>query len=86
MNVSLNKHVRNKLSRRIRELRSSYRINLAECSRVTGLSIGTISRIEDNKTYYNPSLGVLVKLAEAYNVSVSELLDGVHEAKKLEGK
>lgn len=72
--------IRNRLSKRVKELRFESRMSLTECYYASGkkVSQATISRIEENKTEYNPTLGSLVEIAELFHISVAELLDGVH--------
>jgi transcriptional regulator with XRE-family HTH domain len=61
-----------KLGARLRELRVSKGLSLAGVSELSGLAIGTLSRIENNKMA--PTFGVVIKLVEALGVSWSEVM------------
>ena len=64
-----------KLGLTIRDLRKTRELTLVELSEQTGLSAGLLSKIENFRTI--PSLPVLLKIAEALQVSPSELLAGI---------
>ena len=68
------------LGERIRQLRKKMRWKQGTLSEVTGLSIPYISDIE--RDVVNPSLKVLKRIAEAFDLHISSLLevvDGMHE-------
>jgi transcriptional regulator with XRE-family HTH domain len=61
------------LSQRISSLRRAQRLSLDALAARTGLSKGTVVAIEHGKA--NPSIGSLCRLAAAFSVSVTDLLD-----------
>jgi transcriptional regulator with XRE-family HTH domain len=61
-----------KLSEKIVQLRKEKRWTLVDLSKVIGISPNNINRYENEKT--QPSLEVIKKLAEAFNVSTDYLL------------
>ena len=61
-----------KLAERFRELRKERRWRLKDVAEVTGLSIPYLSDLERGRT--NPSLDTLRTLAEAYGLSVHDLM------------
>lgn len=62
------------LGTRVRGLRQSRNLSIAELGIAAGVSVGMISQIERNQA--NPSLKVLEKLRLALGVSLSQLLEG----------
>lgn len=62
---------------RVRQLRQQNKMTLENVAEVTGISASYLYRIEHGEKL--PSLSVIYKLAEAYQVSSEELL-GIHEA------
>ena len=70
-----------KLGALIKSLRKKQKLTLAALSKMTGLTAGLLSRIENFRTV--PSLPVLLKIADALEVSPSELLAGIGEKSSL---
>lgn len=64
-----------KLEERIRELRSHYNLTLKDLAGLTGLSVSYLSDIERGRT--TPSLSTLEALANAFQLSIVDLLSGV---------
>ncbi len=60
---------------RIRTLRAERQLTLDELADKSGLSKGLLSKLENN-TDANPSLDTLHKLADAFDVTVGDLLEG----------
>ncbi|MEU5398025.1 helix-turn-helix transcriptional regulator [Streptomyces sp. NPDC005963] len=56
---------------RLRAVREQRRATLTDVSRMTGISLSTLSRIETGRR--KPTLEVLLQLARAYDVSLDEL-------------
>jgi transcriptional regulator with XRE-family HTH domain len=68
---------------RIRTLRAERQMTLDDLAKKSGLSKGLLSKLE-NLTDSNPSLETLHKIAEAFGVTLSDLLDsGKIQAKRL---
>lgn len=67
------REVGRRLALRVQETRRLQGLSLDELARQSGLSKGTVVGIEQGKA--NPSIGVLCKLATAFAVSVSDLLE-----------
>lgn len=63
-----------KFNIRLRELRSEKDLSLSELSRVTGLSMSTISEIENGKCI-NPTCITLIKLTKGLNCKFEELVN-----------
>ncbi|MDQ1238691.1 MAG: hypothetical protein QG577_876 [Thermodesulfobacteriota bacterium] len=63
------------LGRQIRMFRKEKGISLTTLSRLTGIAASNLSSIELNKT--SPTLSTLVKIADAFNMKVGELLNDV---------
>ena len=63
---------RKSVGKRIRKLRDKAGFSQAQLAKKTGLARATVNRIETGKTL--PSLSTLRKLAEVFNLSVTELL------------
>jgi transcriptional regulator with XRE-family HTH domain len=61
-----------KLGARLRELRLNKGLSLAAASALSGLAVGTLSRIENNKMA--PTFGVVIKLVEGLGVPWSEVM------------
>lgn len=61
-----------RLGERIRELRKEKGFTQLLLSRKTGLSVNTISRYETDERY--PTMGVIMKIADAFDMSVEEFL------------
>jgi transcriptional regulator with XRE-family HTH domain len=67
-----------RIGRKIREIRNSKNLSLREAARLSGVSPGLFSRIENFRTM--PSLMVLGNIAEALSVGLDELVKDVsHE-------
>jgi transcriptional regulator with XRE-family HTH domain len=66
-----------KLGSSIKSFRKEQNLTLAVLSKMTGLTAGLLSRIENFRTI--PSLPVLLKIAEALKVTPAELLAGIGE-------
>jgi DNA-binding XRE family transcriptional regulator len=60
---------------RIRAYRKRIGISLTELSRLTGIAASNLSSIELNKT--SPTLGTILKIAEAFGMRVAPFLDEV---------
>ena len=58
---------------RIRELRERKGVSLRGLARLSGLGVGTLSRIESGEA--NPRLSTLLQLAEVLDVSIQELFE-----------
>lgn len=69
--MGINSSHKNNIANKIINLRTSVKWSQSELSRRSGVTSAAISQIE--KGYRMPSLLVIRKLAEALNVSVSEL-------------
>jgi transcriptional regulator with XRE-family HTH domain len=59
---------------RIRALREGRNLTIRTCAKAVGLSVGSISKIENGHS--NMSLGVAIKLAEVLGVSIDYLVSG----------
>ncbi|RDI44053.1 helix-turn-helix domain-containing protein [Falsibacillus pallidus] len=64
-----------KLGERLKSLRKSAGLTLAQLKDATGLSVSYLSDLERGRT--NPSVKTLNKLASIYKISVSSLTEGV---------
>lgn len=62
-----------------REKRRVSRVSGRELSRRTGLAVGTINNIENEKT--SPTMNNMEKIAEALNTDIEELYDPVYKRK-----
>ncbi len=60
---------------RLKSLRKSAGLTLAQLKEATGLSVSYLSDLERGRT--NPSVKTLNKLASLYNISVSSLTEGI---------
>jgi len=60
------------LSERLRRRRKKLELTLKDVNKLTGLSVSFLSEIEREKT--NPSIDTIQKLANCYNVHVSDLV------------
>ena len=58
----------------IREVRENKGMGVRELSRLSGVSIGNLSNIENGVTQ-NPTINTICKLAKALNVHPSELYE-----------
>lgn len=67
----------------IKQLREHERLTQSQLALIVGVSTGYISHLETGKRV-NPSLPVMLRLAEALNVTVNDLLDQ-RPGKKIEG-
>ena len=56
---------------KLREIRTEKAISLRELEQLSGVSIATLSRIENQA--YNPTMDVLCSIAEVLNVSLFDL-------------
>jgi transcriptional regulator with XRE-family HTH domain len=63
------------LSDRLREIRIHRELKLTQVAKITGLSISFLSDLELGRG--TPSLDTLSKLAECYNVSMSDIMQNV---------
>lgn len=70
-----------KLSQRLRFIRREKQLTLKELSQLSKLSIPYLSDME--RDVVNPSVDTLRKVANAYNMSVKALLNGVEELGEL---
>lgn len=59
------------LGQRIRQLRKLSNFSQSEVSEVSGVSVPYLSELENDKS--NPSLDVLSKVSESYDISLSDL-------------
>jgi transcriptional regulator with XRE-family HTH domain len=60
---------------KIRELRKRKNLSLTRLSELTGIAASNLSSLELNKS--SPTLNTLVRIADAFNMKVSEFLDEV---------
>lgn len=67
----------NLLGRKIKKVRRNFPMTLEELGAKTSLTKSFLSKIENGKT--SPSIPNLVKIAQALETGVSELLDGLEE-------
>ncbi len=63
----------NRLCERVKSLRRSHQFTLEELSTVTKVSRSMLSQIERGQA--NPTLAVTCRIAEAFNVSIGDLVD-----------
>ena len=61
---------------RLRRARKRFNLTISQLNKLTGLSVGNISDLENNKNL--PSVSALIPLSKALNVSIDWLLTG-HE-------
>jgi DNA-binding XRE family transcriptional regulator len=59
----------------VRCIRQAQRLTLAEVSRATGLSISLLSQVERAES--SASISTLIRIARAFGVPVSKLVEGV---------
>jgi len=71
----------NRLAERIRSLRKQYKLTQEELAEKSGVSYKHLQKLE-GKYYHDPQLGTLIKIANVFNISVSELLDFPTTTKK----
>jgi transcriptional regulator with XRE-family HTH domain len=69
-------HMRN-IGGRVRTLRTEQKITLPALAERTGLSKGLLSKLE-NSEEPNPSISTLFKIAEAFEITVADLLETEH--------
>lgn len=69
------------LSQRIRSLRVKRGLTLKQVSKKTGLTNGVLSKIENFRV--TPSLTTVTKIAEALEITLSELFEGLEERPKM---
>jgi transcriptional regulator with XRE-family HTH domain len=62
------------LAKRVRELRAERNWTIERAAEEIGVEPAHVRRIEGDDDEVNPSLAVLVSLAHAFDLSVSELL------------
>ncbi len=62
------------LSGRIKALRAEHGMTLPTLSEKSGLSKGLLSKLENNESS-NPSASTLFKLAEAFNLTIADILE-----------
>ena len=65
------------IGRQVRQYRKDLNMSIAELSKITGLSTGMMSKIENGNT--SPSLGTLKALSSALNVPVTALFRAFEE-------
>lgn len=58
--------------KRLKDLRKRYKYSQSELSALTNMDKGSLQRIERG---YNPTLKTLRKIANAFEISLSELFD-----------
>ncbi len=63
------------VGRRIRSLRKRRKLSLIQLASMTGIAASNLSSIELNKT--SPTLGTLAKIANAFDVKISSLVDEI---------
>jgi len=63
---------------RLRALRTARRLTLEQLSRMAGVSKAMLSQIEQDKV--NPTVAVMLKIAAALELSISELIDSPHRS------
>lgn len=66
--------VSNKIAENIKSLRNTKGYSLEKVARLAGLSLNTIVKIE-NGTNKNPTIDTLIKIAEALNINVNDLIN-----------
>lgn len=66
--------VSEKVGQKIRQIRKSHRLSIRTLAEMSGLSINTLSLIENGKT--SPSVNTLQQLAESLKLPVSAFFDG----------
>lgn len=71
------------LGNNIRDIRKEQRISINKLSKLTGISLGYLSDLENDKAQ-NPSLDKLKLIANALNVPVDELLSTTATNKDIE--
>ena len=64
-----------KLGQRLRLIRKENQLTLKKLSQLSGLSVPYLSDME--RGVVNPSVDTLRKVAEAYNISVKDIISGV---------
>jgi transcriptional regulator with XRE-family HTH domain len=62
------------LGKRIKELRNKYKITQDKLSKKADIPFSTLAKIEAGYTP-NPSMGTLIKIADAFGIGIDELLD-----------
>ena len=62
-----------KLDKRIKELRNKYKITQDRLAKKADIPFSTLAKIEAGYTP-NPSMGTLIKIADAFGVGLDELL------------
>lgn len=74
--------VRDRLCRRVRELRAERGWSLEDLSRASGVSRSMLSQIERNRA--NPTLAVTFRIAHAFGLSLSNLVDSPGASSSIE--
>lgn len=74
--------VSGQLGRTVQRLRKAYNLSLSELSEQSGVAKSIISQIERNET--NPTLATIWRLAQALDVSIERVLQGVQEGPFIE--
>lgn len=69
------------IGQKVKELRKDRKITQEKLAEKSGLSINYISRIE-NKNDLHISISVLIKLADALQISVAELVQGTNNMQR----
>lgn len=68
------------IGRQVRDFRMQQKITVAELARITGLSIGMLSKIENGNT--SPSLTTLQTLSDALSVPLTSFFRGFEERRE----
>ena len=72
--ITINGHMSSvNLSKRIKELRVKNKLSQDQLSKKANLPFSTLAKIESGYTP-NPSMETLIKIADAFNVGIDELL------------
>jgi len=65
-----------KLGQQLRALRRARSLTLEQLSNLAGVSKAMLSQIEQNKI--NPTVAIILKISDALNIGISELIDESH--------
>lgn len=66
------------LARRLSDLRERAYVTRREVAHVAGVSEDNLASLEQGRLW-NPTLRTLFKLAQAYGIDVTDLIDGIDE-------
>ena len=72
MMYSNDEEVKKLFGQRIKQLRKEYKLSQSELSALTNIDKGSLQRIERG---YNSTLKTFIKLANAFEISLSELFN-----------